>query len=606
MAVRLVPPDPQATAHRQSVRDFRPDVLLVDESAIQRHGARCRELFADEWLEEVRWVSTPFQDLFDEKLGTVRLQVLLAHVLGSADVGPLARAAPAGATVPEMDSVATPNESTSAASDEDGERETTMFGDERLTMPVDETVLIELEDDERPTLTRGSVAGEGEAHNTFALPTDAVHRELTILALEETPGVEPASSTSPPLDPTEAAEAAPAKAKPAISHPDRDPQPPESPSGPRGRTGKLPASNNEDAQTAAPVVQSSSGHQGLSSSRWMAAAGLLVGLGIVGWLLLAEPQPDPRDKQRATNPTHGEADDEANHPGSSIQEISPPNAVPERTNNAGATDDPDASSPTELDDGDPPYRVRSAESIPECSDLVKDLAALKAGGVAQANQSWDRARQALVQGDLDLALRRTCEAALIHPQSLAVESLAALYLTKHAPEQAMVWLKKALLVRPDRRKTKELLADTLGQLGKVEQARRVFAEAVHVDAKNQKTLDLLAEQYSGDAERRLHAGDVAGAELLFRRAAMLDPKSARAAAGVARVLLERKDEKDARAWAERALSLSGEDSQALSVLGDLALHEGNKTTALELYRRAVTSDPRNGRAHTQIYKLEHQ
>jgi tetratricopeptide (TPR) repeat protein len=159
----------------------------------------------------------------------------------------------------------------------------------------------------------------------------------------------------------------------------------------------------------------------------------------------------------------------------------------------------------------------------------------------------------MVLGDLDLAQTQMCEAVLLNPESLALEGLASLYLSKRAPRKAQKWMEQALKVRPDRSKTLEVAGDVYSQLGKVDEAKKAFAGAIKVDPSDQKTLDQVALQFIDEADRQLRSGAIDQAELFYRRAATLSPTSAQAAAGMAASHAAAGATEGAQLWAERTL-----------------------------------------------------
>ena len=55
---------------------------------------------------------------------------------------------------------------------------------------------------------------------------------------------------------------------------------------------------------------------------------------------------------------------------------------------------------------------------------------------------------------------------------------------------------------------------------------------------------------------------------------------------------------------EEALAIRGQDTNALNGLAALALHDGNKERAHELYSRVLKLDPNNGTAATAIFQIE--
>ncbi|HMJ16617.1 MAG TPA: tetratricopeptide repeat protein, partial [Polyangiaceae bacterium] len=105
------------------------------------------------------------------------------------------------------------------------------------------------------------------------------------------------------------------------------------------------------------------------------------------------------------------------------------------------------------------------------------------------------------------------------------------------------------------------------------------------------------------AERALDEHDNARAERFFRRAALLDPTNAQAAAGLGRALGLIGDKRSAVAWANRARQLAPEDAAVHVLVADVYAHAGNKTRAEQLWREALRLDPNNVAAQSRIRRL---
>ncbi|HXS15560.1 MAG TPA: tetratricopeptide repeat protein, partial [Polyangiaceae bacterium] len=227
-------------------------------------------------------------------------------------------------------------------------------------------------------------------------------------------------------------------------------------------------------------------------------------------------------------------------------------------------------------------------------------------GLGQANVAWNDARKALVLGNIDDAHRSLCESSLIHAEGLGVEGLVELLLSKHAPEQAATWMALAKKARPDRRKTLDLEGDVLSQQGKVDDARASWAQALNVSPSDDKATKGIGDHYETEGNTFLKSENWAKAEIMYRRAATLNPKSAGAAAGLARTLLAQGYNDHAKLWSDTALGLQPDLGLALVVRADLILIGGDQPGALELYKQALKTDPGNPRAHQQIFRLTEQ
>ncbi len=250
------------------------------------------------------------------------------------------------------------------------------------------------------------------------------------------------------------------------------------------------------------------------------------------------------------------------------------------------------------------WTTTAPSPVPSCSSLVPHLKELSKGGLQQATLSWKKARKNLVLGDLDKAHTFMCEAALLHPKSLAIEGLSQLYLMKQDPIQAKEWIVKALSVRPDRSKTKMLSGDVESQLGNIEEARAIWLGTLKVKTTDSKSLALIAAKYVEDARPKLRSGSISGANILYRRAAILHSKNIAALTGLGATCLAAGQTKSAKAWAEKALTFDKGSAGALVVLADIAAQENRVPEAIVLYKKALETAPNNRRSHQQLYKLD--
>jgi|GEM_PF-1729536 len=350
----------------------------------------------------------------------------------------------------------------------------------------------------------------------------------------------------------------------------------------------IPAPKTDEVPLASPGAPTPMAHSAAATIPTKSAGPGRVLAGIVGVLLLAgggwyaseamDKAPPLPEKPKVTTPPESEPEEKpSEEEAKPAEETAPP--------------------------VDPKWVVPAAAQK-DCESLVPNLEQLRLGGIGQATLSWNKARKTMVLGDLDKAQRQMCEAALIHPKSLALEGLAGVYMMKHAPKEAMEWVEKALAVRPERGKTLELKGDVASQLGNEGEARTLWASALKVDGADQKTMAMIAAKYVEDAARHLKGGAVAQSEIFYRRAATFDPKNIAAATGMAQTYLALGHDAGAKAWADQALSLKADHGASQVVLADLLAKEGKNQEALVLYRKALETEPNNPRAHQQIFKLD--
>jgi tetratricopeptide (TPR) repeat protein len=296
---------------------------------------------------------------------------------------------------------------------------------------------------------------------------------------------------------------------------------------------------------------------------------------------------------------------------SSLRKHTPP-AQPVRARDLSPKPTPDSGDGTEQPTSeseelsDPLWVVPPDKPVQTCEELVTNLEELKPGGIQQATLSWNRARQKMMLGDLDAAHVLMCEAVLIHPESLALEGLASLLVTKRAPEKAQRWLDLALEARPDRTKTLEIQGDIYSLQGRIDEAKKALADSLKISVDNQKTLEAVAENVVAEAELQLKGGATAQAELLYRRAIAMSPNNATAAAGMAASHAASGTAEGAQLWAERTLSLDDGNPVALVVQAALATEGGDDDRAIELCKRALKRDPVYAPAHQLLKNLEGQ
>jgi tetratricopeptide (TPR) repeat protein len=251
-----------------------------------------------------------------------------------------------------------------------------------------------------------------------------------------------------------------------------------------------------------------------------------------------------------------------------------------------------------------PWRVQEKTELTRCDRQVASYAELPATDVGQASRSWEKARSALLLGDLEKARDLMCRAVLMHPESMALEGLAEIYLTLGSPEQAKLWVETALRLRPERQKTRELLGDIENQRGRLSESREIWVKALSLVPEDQKTLDWLSKKLVDEAQGALRAGSAHRAELLYRRSATLSTSNADAPAGLARLSLKAGNQEQAARWVKVALERAPGHSDAQVVQGDLALARGDSESARQSYQSALEKNPFNRNALEQLARLD--
>lgn len=579
---RIVPLDAAAT-HWALVREFGPTIALGDSAAFNGPGQVWLQLFqADQALKKAKIVAVPFSTLFNPHNGRVGLRTLVPQIPQLSGELPSEAKPTAGPTPPPQSNkteepppapVSAPQPSSKESEHEDRQHEDRQHEDRQRDDHDDE------EDDdefERMTVARPVdflVPEEARSSLAPSPPSgilDDRSRQGSIADMED-------------LDVLDAVPPSHPSAKDPDSIPDGVPHRHTSRSAPTLLEGNPRLSSRSPPPNSKPPSKS---RTGLKLFFFL----VLVGVGGVGtWLAMGhEIAGFKLPSLRGTVPSPATAPPPA-------QEAKPdPKETAEPTDAPLETGEP----------GDPLWVVPPAKPVQSCEELVTNLEDLKAGGIQQATMSWNRARQKMVLGDLDSAHVLMCEAVLLHPESLALEGLASLYVTKRDPGKAQHWLDRALEARPDRTKTLKIQGDIYSLQGRIDEAKKALADSLKVSVDDQKTLSAVAGNVAAEAEQQWKGGATAQAELLYRRAIAMDPQNATAAAGMAASHAASGTAEGAQLWAERTLSLDDGNPVALVVQAALATEGGDADRAIELCKRALKRDPVYAPAHQLLQELE--
>lgn len=555
---RIVPLDVAAT-HWALVRDFAPTVLLGDATSLNGTGQVWLQLLqADQALKRAKLVSIPFERVFSLDTAEVNLRTLIPHIPQlSADIkneakptrGPTPPPQPKEAEAKDKREESSPEAPPPIEDDDD------QFERMTVTHPVD------VPEEARSSLPP-SLPGAGILEDRG--------RQASIADIDELDVLDSVAPSHP-------------SAHDAAAIPDSVPHHHTSRSAPTLLEGNKRLSERPRVTSRPPPAKSSGVFK-------VVLFLLVLGLGGVGtWLALGNEILGFSFPSMKGTKTQGT-------PKGAPGPVTPPAPSP-----ADAERDVP---PIEEEPADPLWVIPPKEPAKTCEELVTNLDVLKVGGIQQATLSWNQARQKMVLGDLDRAQVLMCEAVLLHEESLALEGLVSLYVTNRQPEQAARWIELALKVRGDRIKTLEVLGDVHSIRGKVDEAKKAFADALKVETSDQKVLDAVAEKTANEAESHLRAGAIAQAELLFRRAATLSPTNAKAAAGMAASHAAAGRTEGAQLWAEKTLNLDPENPVALVVQAGLVTEGGDSDRAIELCRRALKVDPTYPPAHALLRQLE--
>lgn len=581
--VLVMPGDPARTRW-EVLRRFAPH-LIVTNSTRAPASAWTDVLEADAHLRDAQRVSIAYGLLYDDALGTVRLEALVARIGRPTNRGPhtdlqdvtsafgsrlpvkapLAASASLPVSTPFSASTASLPPATNDADDED--RPTLVLDEDRPTTDWED----------RPTLHRDVSQADIELSSLPGFELDAALRERPSTRLDTLQSDAPPDPDAPrPPQPLGAA---------GLEFPGFDP--------PRGRSSAPPSTQAGvvlPSLTLQPPASTSSSTHHRSRTPWLIGAGVLAASAVAGFwgsgaLRSSSAQAESSANAAAPTPTAASP---------SAQEATTKSAPAPSASSAAA-----AAPSTALD----LWRTAEDPSVPTCETLLTSTSDLRPGDVTQASSFWDKARTALVLGDSTTAQAHMCRAVFIHPPSLAAEGLAENLLLRRAPEQAHKWVQKGLEARPGRAKTLELLGDIESQRGHGAEAKDAWRRALGVPESDQKTLVLVAKQHVIDGLAALRAQNPTRAEILFRRAATLDANSPESAVGLARVFTSSGRKELGAAWLEEAFRRGPDSIDAWMARGDFAREAGDLAAAEKSYTRAAELNPNFWPAQDQLARL---
>ncbi|MCW5788865.1 MAG: tetratricopeptide repeat protein [Polyangiaceae bacterium] len=184
--------------------------------------------------------------------------------------------------------------------------------------------------------------------------------------------------------------------------------------------------------------------------------------------------------------------------------------------------------------GDLPVPERRA--VPSCETLVAGVDP-PVGAQGAAQREVDRAKRAIVAGDLARAQLAYCQALTLAPgDARAASGLGLVLMMRGDGEQAVTYLKRALEGDADN-PTRLLLGDALALAGRYPEAREAWLAASGVPATNSAAVEREAHVHQTKGDEALARRDHLRAERLYRRAVVLSPARVEAGVKLARALL---------------------------------------------------------------------
>jgi tetratricopeptide (TPR) repeat protein len=242
---------------------------------------------------------------------------------------------------------------------------------------------------------------------------------------------------------------------------------------------------------------------------------------------------------------------------------------------------------------------------PSCTALASGPVPPRKQLLTESAQQLQRARRELVRGDLDAAESAYCRSTQWDKGNVdALTGLARLLLLRRDARGAALYARRALKIRPRDLQIQALLGDALARMGDLKSARASWYAAGNVQAHDRQAVASAVRHNMSIAEHALEQRDSARGERFFRRAALLDPDNAEAAAGLAHALVLIGDLRSASAWAKRATLLAPKSAPVRVLSGDVLAQAGDKAHAEAEWRAALDLDPNNVDAQIRIRRIE--
>lgn len=244
------------------------------------------------------------------------------------------------------------------------------------------------------------------------------------------------------------------------------------------------------------------------------------------------------------------------------------------------------------------------EKAATCEEIVgPSWSLLGTDQPTRANSELRLARRAMMVGRLDEAQQGFCRAATLDPSRPdAFQALVRVFLLKKDAAQAREWGERGAKRHPGDVEMMGLYGDALARAGDSDEARSIWLQLGRIDPSDTPNVKLLSLTYVQAAERAARAADQAQSDRLYRRALLLDPLNAGAAAGLARCLLIQRQMDGALHWARRAVAIDPRDPEMYVMLGDVEDKAGNREAARAAWKQAYEIDPNNYHAASRMMR----
>jgi tetratricopeptide (TPR) repeat protein/DNA-binding response OmpR family regulator len=333
------------------------------------------------------------------------------------------------------------------------------------------------------------------------------------------------------------------------------------------------------AQTALPASPLPAPRRsGLVAFFWGMAVVAALGLAAAGfWFLVREQKAPPVPARRVESPAaRAPAPSEAPAPEATVPPATsrPPPAV------------------TDPGLAELPVVERPKKTAPTCESMIGNEKVEASEN--DSKRHVGAARDELMRGDVEAAQREYClalQADENNPSALG-ELARALLLLRGDDQAAEPYARRAVehATKPN---STLLLGDIMARRGRYDDALAIWLKAMRLTPDDVGKRAARARRDVREAEKYFRRVDYVEAERGFLRAAIIDPRSAEAAAGVARSLLRQRNHQGSLPWAKRARDLAPADAAIRVLLGDALAAAGESSAANAEYREALKLEPHN-------------
>ena len=232
------------------------------------------------------------------------------------------------------------------------------------------------------------------------------------------------------------------------------------------------------------------------------------------------------------------------------------------------------------------------EAAPTCAKLLATTEPPPGVYPGAAYSQLRAARKALVRGDLEETQRAYCRAIRFDASNMQAHvELARTLLMRRDGRGAADAARAALKLSAEDRGALLAFADALTMIGKFDDARDPLMRGNGLPLNDDSGRASLAKTQLALADKAQRRQDYYAQERFARRAFVLAPDEARAAAGVATALSKLDKGEAAAIWARRSVKIAPGNIRYRVLLGDALLKAGQRTAAIAAWKEAETLDP---------------